>query len=91
MSAGYPVIGGEASTSSHPCDWRRGVSRGETVELQALALLDIGYGRLDADCRGTMIHCVDTNTSVHTQVFVVEGRFETNLTSEHGDFDGSSV
>lgn len=45
----YLVVGGEATAGSGPGDLGRRISRGHTVELQVLALLDISYGGLDAD------------------------------------------
>lgn len=43
------VVRGETSISSRPRDLRGRISRGVTVELQTLALLDVSYRRLDGD------------------------------------------
>lgn len=45
----YLVVGGEPSAGPRPADLGRRISWGEAVELQALALLHVGYRRLDAD------------------------------------------
>ena len=57
-------VGGEVSAHSRPGDlWRR-ISRSQTVELQTLTLLDVGYRRLDADQGRAVVRWANTNTCV---------------------------
>lgn len=55
------MVGVETSAGSRPCDLGRRVSRGQTVEVQVLALLDISYGWLDGDRGRGMVSCTNTN------------------------------
>lgn len=45
----YLVVGGQVSTGSRPGNLGRRISRGKAAEFQTLALLDVGYRRLDGD------------------------------------------
>lgn len=57
------MIRGELATGSGPSDSGRGISRGVAVELQTLALLDVGYRRVDGDRRGAVVRCTSTRLS----------------------------
>lgn len=55
------MIRGELATGPGPSDSGRGISRGVAVELQTLALLDVGYRRMDGDRRGAVVRCTSTS------------------------------
>lgn len=55
------VIRGELAAGSGPSDPGRGISRGVAVELQTLALLDVGDRRMDGDHGGAVLRCSSTS------------------------------